>query len=179
MTMPRRILIIVAAVLLVAVGWVAGGVVRSRGLAPPVRTAVAPVLSTAVPGTTPNPADQVEVTVSSDDVPGCIAEGQPFRGHVRSRWGTLGSDITLTYQWTKAPAAGSILVQLAGNAHQAEVKQGNAFPNVDLRLPLGGQTVTVPLTTFVFDHWDSSGRACFVWLRPPNVPQRFNPEGRA
>lgn len=176
--MARRVLMIAVALLLVAVGWVAATVVRSHRPWAPIAPTGPLVPSTgtspAVLGATPNPSGQVEVTVSSSDVPGCIAEGQPFRAHVRSRRGDLGSDITLTYRWSRAPAGESILVQLEGNAHQAEVEQGKAFPNVNLRLPMDGQTVTVPLTTFVFKRLDESGRACFVWVQAPSVPRRYN-----
>ena len=178
----RRVLVIVLFLVLVAAAWMIGTALRSRLPWSRVEstTTLTPTRgSTAVPAGTPGPGEQVEVTVSSGDVPGCYAEGQYFRAHVVSHWRDLRSDITLTYRWAKSTTGGSVLVQLMGNDHQAEVKLGKVFPNVELKLPLGGHMATVTLTTFVFDHWDDSGRACFVWLQPPGVPRRYSPERTA
>jgi hypothetical protein len=181
--MARRGLVVVMAMLLVASGWLLGELVRSRRSSLRSRaTATVPlpaVTPEPAPAGTPGASEQIEVTVSSTDVPGCIAQSQLFRAHVASTWRDLRSDITLTYRWTKSTTNDSILVQLLGHEHRAEVSRGKAFPNVDLNLPVDGQTITVSLTTFVFDHWDSAGHACLVWLQPPGTPRRLTPERRA
>lgn len=120
------------------------------------------------------PIGQVEVTVRSTDVPGCVAAGRPFVASVYSVWREKRARNDLVYRWEPAPGgADAIVVHVAGQSLTPTLSPGEPFPRVDLRLPLDSSTMKLTLTTFVFVEKNGEGEACFHWQRPPGTPQHY------
>jgi hypothetical protein len=117
-------------------------------------------------------ADEVHITVSGDDVPGCFAADEPFRAVVRSRWGELRSENVLVFRW-RLPVASeaAIEVHIEGQPKAYLVKPGQKLPDVTLALPLGDRLSQVRLSTFLYERRNEAGEACFRWVQPPGTPR--------
>jgi hypothetical protein len=164
--------VLLGLVALLAIGYALGIAVRQAGW---LRTAPVPVV-----GVTATPAagdDQVDVTVSSNDVPGCYGADQPFRAVVDSRWGEHRARNVVIFRWQPGAETGTIQVSAEGQRMQKALRPGQPFPDVNLKLPLDDRTAQLALTTFIFRDLDKTGRACFTWAQPPGTPrpQRLPP----
>jgi hypothetical protein len=171
--MRRRLILSFGAVILIAVAAVLGSAVP-RILGPVIGTPApppAPVEPTPEGGPQRR-LGQMQISVSSSDVPGCFEEGQPFQAILSSRWRGLESRDVVVFRWSRAPdGAGGVVVRADGKTKQVRLDLGERFPDVNLKLPLGEVTTEVKLTTFVFERWDASGKACFGWAQPPGTPR--------
>lgn len=167
-------LIAVAVLTGVGIGWLVGRVMgsdRPSGVAPTPTSTQTPY---AGPGPGPGTATSVQISVGSDDVPGCFGPEVSFRAHVNSRWGEMVSQNVLTFRWAEAPDdEGAITVGADGHTLEATVRPGESLPHVTLNLPMGEVMTKARISTFVFTGLDDDGRACFEWDGQPDIPREY------
>lgn len=153
---------------------------RPGGSTEPSPAADEPALPAAAPSPEGTLGHQIRFEFGGTPMPGCFAADEPFQAVVRSYWGDQVAVNTLTYRWSRPPAgAEGIVMRLDGQDLMKRLDPGDAFPPVNLRLPLGNVTMSAKLVTFVFTSMDEDARACFRWLNPPGTPPEIEvqPQG--
>lgn len=169
--MRRPLILTALAVLAVtSLGWIAG-----RAMSNGRPSSVAPTPTSAhYAGPGPGTATSVQISVGSNDVPGCFGSEEAFRASVNSRWGDMVSQNVLTFRWAEAPDdKGAITVGADGHTLEATVQPGDRLPQVTLNLPMGEVTTKARISTFVFEGLDDAGRACFDWDGQPDTPREY------